>query len=58
MALAPLCLFVPLRYNLDAWWLMPLLATIAAGSALTVVVVVWRELRRRRRMGEATGGNS
>ena len=49
MALAPLCLFVPLRYNLDAWWLMPLLAAIAVGSVLTVVVVVWQELQRRRR---------
>jgi len=48
MALAPLCLFIPLRYNLDAWWLMPLLIAVIAASGLTVVVVVWWELRRRR----------
>ncbi len=51
MALAPLCLFIPLRYNLDAWWLMPLLATLVVGSVLTVAVVVRRELRRRRGAG-------
>ncbi len=48
MALAPVCLFIPLRYHLDAWWLTPLLTSIVALSALTVVVVVWWELRRRR----------
>ena len=48
MALAPLCLFIPLRYEFDAWWLMPLLSAVVGVSALTVVVVVWRELRRRR----------
>jgi hypothetical protein len=49
MALAPVCLFVPLRFYLDAWWLLPLLVAIAAASALTVVAVVAWQLRRRRR---------
>lgn len=48
MALAPLCLFVPLRFYLDAWWLLPLLAAVVGLSLLTVVVVVAWELRRRR----------
>ena len=48
MALAPLCLLIPLRYQLDAWWLTPLLVAVVVLSAVTVVVVVWRELRRRR----------
>jgi len=48
MALAPVCLFVPLRYDLEARWLMPLLAGIVVVSAATVVAVVRWELRRRR----------
>ena len=48
MALAPVCLFVPLRFYLDGWWLLPLLVAIVVVSALTVVAVVWWELRRRR----------
>ncbi len=48
MAVAPVCLFIPLRYHLDAWWLTPLLTSIVVISALTVVAVVWWELRRRR----------
>lgn len=48
MAWAPVFLFLPLRFYLDAWWLLPLLITIAALSALTLIVVVTRELRRRR----------
>jgi hypothetical protein len=47
MAIAPVCLFVPLRYWLDADWLMPLLGSIVVISTLTVVAVVWMELRRR-----------
>lgn len=53
MALAPLFLFIALREWLDAPWLMPLLGSIIAVSALTVVVVVWWELRRGSREGEA-----
>ena len=48
MALAPMCLFIPLRYHVDAWWLMPLLISIVAISAVTVIAVVWWELRKRR----------
>lgn len=47
LALAPVFLFVPLRFHLDAPWLLPLLATVILVSALTVVAVVW--LRRRER---------
>jgi len=51
MALAPLCLLIPLRFYLDAPWLGPLLTAIIVVSAATVVVVVWLELRRRRAAG-------
>ena len=51
MALAPLCLFIPLRAYLDAPWLGPLLAAIVLVSVGTVVVVVGLELRRRRATG-------
>ena len=51
MALAPVCLAYPIWYNLDAWWLVPLLTAVAVVSVLTVVVVVAWELRRRRREG-------
>lgn len=46
LALAPVFLFVPVRFYLDAWWLVPLLATVVAASALTVVGVVWWRARR------------
>ena len=46
MAIAPVSLFVPLRFHLEAWWLLPLLAGVVAASLLTVVVVVVWELRR------------
>ena len=53
MALAPVCLFVPLRYYLDARWLMPLINGIVAVSALTVAFVVcWH--RRRERQASST----
>ncbi len=48
MALAPVCLAYPIWYNLEARWLMPLLYSIVGISLLTVVGVVWWELRRRR----------
>jgi FtsH-binding integral membrane protein len=48
MALAPLCLFIPLRFYLEAPWLQPLLIAIILVSVGTVVAVVWRERRRRR----------
>lgn len=48
MAVAPVSLFVPLRFYLDAWWLLPLLVFIGVASLLTVLVVVSWELRRRR----------
>jgi hypothetical protein len=49
MALAPLCLFIPLRFYLNAWWLVPLLGTVMVLSLISVVGVVARELRHRRR---------
>jgi len=46
LALAPVFLFVPVRFYLDAWWLLPLLTTVVVTSALTVVGVVWWRMRR------------
>jgi hypothetical protein len=51
MAWAPVFLFVPIRFYLDAWWLLPLLIAVAGLCALTVGVVVARGLRRRRVAG-------
>ena len=48
MALAPMCLYIPLRYFLHAPWLMPLINGIVAVSALTVAFVVWRHWRLER----------
>lgn len=51
MALAPLCLFIPLRFYLDAWWLMPLLGTVVVLSLVTVVAVVAWKHRQGRQEG-------
>jgi hypothetical protein len=48
MAAAPLCLLVPVRHYLDAWWLLPLLSGVVVLSALSVVAAVSSELWRRR----------
>jgi hypothetical protein len=49
MALAPVCLFIPLRYFLGAPWLLPLIQGIVVTSGLTVAFVVWRHWRGEKR---------
>ena len=49
MALAPVCLFVPLRDYLDAPWLAPLIGSVVLISGITVAVVVWWHRYPRRR---------
>lgn len=48
MALAPMCLYIPLQHFLHAPWLIPLINGIVVISALTVAFVFWRHWRLER----------
>jgi hypothetical protein len=45
LVMAPVSLLIPLRFYLDAWWLLPLLIGIGVISTLSLVVVVAMRLR-------------
>ncbi len=49
MALAPVCLFVPLRPYVNAPWLMPLIVGVVVACAANVLLVLWWGRRRAHR---------